>query len=298
MKILKEKYPLRSLKGQKTAGRYINEILYENLKILAKKIVDDMTFLGVCFSSTLEVGTGKSVLMTQIGEAWTDLIYQLHGIKLPFDKNNLVWRPKDLMQRAFEVPKYSFILVDEWEDAHYWSELGMTLRQFFRKCRQLNLFIMIIIPNFFQLPMPYAVGRSIFAIDVRFGEGFERGFFKFYDFEKKKDLYLKGRREHNYHIIHSSFDGEFNDGYGIDRDEYLKAKKEDLERYEEGEKPDVTMSEPEIRNKYIIKFRENCPEIPIRLICKGFGISEARYYEIKDKQKNSISLPLKCAAVI
>lgn len=234
MKILEKKYPKGSFKYQKSDGKYFDETLYNNLKILAKKITDDMTFLGVIFSSTLEVGTGKSVFVTQLGECWSEILMkEMHNIDLKFTKNNIVFRPKELMERAFQVPKYSFVLVDEWEDAHYWSELGMTLRQFFRKCRQLNLFIIIIIPNFFELPMTYAVNRSIFAIDVKFKGEFERGYFDFYDFESKKELYVKGKKNHNYHVIKPTFSGNFGDGYGIDREEYLKAKEEDFKKYEE-----------------------------------------------------------------
>ena len=232
MKILKEKYPKGSFKGQISDGKYIEGYLYENLKLLAKSIVNDMTFLGFIFSSTLEVGTGKSVFATQIGEAWAEIMKVMHNIDVPFSINNVVWRPKELIEKSFKVPKYSYILLDEWEDNHYWSELGMTLRQFFRKCRQLNLFIMCIIPNWFELPKGYAISRSIFAIDVRFEDGFKRGFFRFYDFASKRKLYIKGKKEHNYNVARSSFAGKFTDGYGVPRQEYLDAKKQDLVKYE------------------------------------------------------------------
>lgn len=252
MKILKSKYPKGTLKHQKTDGRYIDGYLYENLEILAKSIIKDMTFLGIGFSSTLEVGTGKSVLFTQIGEAWTYIVNKLHGTNLTFTQKNIVFRPKDLIDRAFEVPKYSCILVDEWEDAHYWSELGMTLRQFFRKCRQLNLFILIIIPNFFQLPMNYAIGRSIFAIDVKFGASFERGFFEFYNFKDKKYLFIKGKKFQNYDCQDSSFRGVFGDGYGIPEEEYRQAKFEDLKRTED-ESEKKKLSEYDIKINIVRK---------------------------------------------
>lgn len=236
MKILEDKYPKGSIKGQKTAGRYIEEVLYENLKVMAETIVKDMTFLGVIFSSTLEVGTGKSVLATQIGETWELLIKEIHGIDLHYGVDNIVWRPKELIERAFKVPKYSYLLLDEWEDAHYWSELGMTFRQFFRKCRQLNLFIMVIIPNWFQLPINYAISRSIFAIDVKFGSNFERGFFDFYDFNAKKDLYIKGKKFNDYKVANATFHGRFNDGYGVNEEEYRRKKREDMEKWDTDEK--------------------------------------------------------------
>lgn len=227
-----DKYPMGSWKGQKSPGRFMDGWLYKNLELFADKISQDMTFLGIIYSSTLEVGTGKSVLATQIGEAWTEIINKKYNLDIPYNLNNIVWRPKDLIERAFQVPKYSYVLLDEWEDSTYWSELGTTLRQFFRKCRQLNLFIMCIIPNWFQLPLSYAVSRSIFAIDVKFNDRLDRGFFSFYNFPAKRFLYVNGKRNHNYYASKPTFIGKFPDGYGVDEKEYRKRKYEDMVKYE------------------------------------------------------------------
>ena len=233
-----EKYPKGSWKGQQTPGRFMDGWLYKNLELLAEKISDDMTFLGIIYSSTLEVGTGKSVMATQIGEAWTEIVNKKYNLDIPYNVDNLVWRPKDLIDKAMgkngfkKIPKYSYVLVDEWEDATYWSELGMTLRQFFRKCRQLNLFIMCIIPNWFQLPLSYAVSRSVFAIDVRFNDKLDRGFFAFYNFPAKRFLYINGKRNHNYFAAKPTFMGRFPDGYGVDEEEYRRRKYNDMVEYD------------------------------------------------------------------
>lgn len=279
MKILEQKYPLGTLKGQKSAGRYIDGTLFENLKPIAQTIVNDMTFLASAFSSTLENGTGKSVLCQQIGEAYTSLVNEYHGLNLEFSMKNVVFRPKDLITRAFELPKYSCIVLDEWEDAHYWSELGMTLRQFFRKCRQLNLFILIIIPNFFQLPMNYAISRSLFAIDVQFksepNKPFARGYFEFYNFNKKKELYIKGKKFQDYGVVHSNFAGRFVDGYAVDEAEYRRVKYLDMLRDDLDEKKP---SEKQIIQRTFRGVRANLPEVPIKTIAKGFGITERTAY--------------------
>lgn len=240
MKILEDKYPKGSLPGQKTIGRYIDGTLYENLKIAAKNIVKDLTILGVCSSSTFEVGAGKSTFISQMGEAYTDLVNQYHGTNLEFSMKNIVFRPEELIKRAFELPQYSFIILDEWEELHYWSELAMALRQFFRKCRQLNLFIVIIIPNFFQLQMSYAISRSLFFVDVKFQGEFDRGYFDFYNFERKKDLYVYGKKTQNYNAAKPNFSGRFVGGYAVDEAEYRKAKWKDMIDSEERVKPEVT----------------------------------------------------------
>jgi len=293
VKILEDKYPMGSVKHQKSAGRYIDGYLYDNLKLLAEKIVDDMTFLAVGFSSTLEVGTGKSVLFTQIGEAWSYLMKKIHNIDVPFTQKNIVWRPKDLIERSFKVPRYSCILVDEWEDAHYWSELGMTLRQFFRKCRQLNLFILIIIPNFFQFPMNYALGRSIFCIDVKFEGRFERGYFNFYDFNAKRNLYILGKKTQNYHVVKPTFFGRFSDGYGIPEEEYRKAKAEDLKNIDADEDKSLSPRRLEFvtradtiwkiyQKRKIVK---QLGDLPTSLLAEAFGVAERTLKEWLTKAK-------------
>lgn len=268
-----EKYPLGSLPRQKTAGRYIDGYLYENLRPLAKKIVNDMTWLAIIYSSTLEVGTGKSVFAQQLAEAYLDLVYEEHGIKNDFTKENLVFRPKKLIEQAFKVPKYSVIVLDEWEDAHYWSALGMSLRQFFRKCRQLNLFMIVIIPNFFEMPKSYAISRSIFAVDVWFAEDFERGYFSFYNYDRKKDLYIKGKKMMNYKVCRPNFVGRFLDGYAMSDEEYRRLKYLDmLQQDREEQKKEF---DPKTHNVKLVKnFREKCPEITIKQLAKGFGVSE------------------------
>ena len=229
MKILTDKYPKGSLPNQQTDGRYIDENYYENLKVLAEVIVNDMTFMAIISSSTLEVGTGKSVFVQQTAEAWLYLVNKLHGFNLPeLNMSNIVFKPKDLIKRAFEVPRYSVVIVDEWDDAHYWSELGVSMRQFFRKCRQLNLFIILVIPNFFQMPINYAVSRSVFFVDVRFEGKFERGYFRFFNFNKKKDLYINGKKTQNYNCVKPDFIGRFTKGYCVDEQLYRKAKHDDM----------------------------------------------------------------------
>lgn len=256
-----EQYPNGSFPYQKSDGKFMNDTLYTNISYLAESIVNDMTFLAVVYSSTLEVGTGKSVLVQQIGEAYTERVNKLHGLNIKFDINNIVFKPKDLIARSFTLPKYSCIILDEWEDAHYWSELGITLRQFFRKCRQLNLFMIIIIPNFFQLNNNYAVGRSIFAIDVRFGEKFKRGFFHFYSFDKKKDLYNFGKKTQNYNAVRSDFSGTFPDGYAVPREEYLEKKRKDLEEAEKNKDNEKATQLREVLIKAYNHLKPLYPEI-------------------------------------
>ena len=293
MKIFPERYPKGTFKGQKTDGRYIDGYLYENLRVYAKAIVRDMTFLGFISSSTLEVGTGKSCFVQQIGEAWESLLWDEHKIKRPLQLESIVFKPEDLMDTSKKIPQYSIIILDEWEDSHYWSKLGITLRQFFRKCRQLNLFMVCIIPNFFELPRGYAVSRSAFFIDICVRDGFERGLFKFYSFPTKKRLYHKGKKEMDYGVVKPDFMGDFGDGYVVPREDYLEKKRKDLEGTEELIKPN------EVRKSVYLAIAENIRAFGVTwsVINKAFGISDRtggswRHIEADGSVSASEQLPI------
>jgi hypothetical protein len=273
MKILEQKYPMGSFPGQQSPGRYFDATYHANLKILAEKIVDDMTFLALCSSSTLEVGTGKSVFMQQTGEAYTDLVNQIHKTKLDFTMKNIVFNSDDLITRAFELPKYSCLILDEGDDLdqNYYSTLAKNLRKFFRKCRQLNLFIIVILPNFFQIPSAYAISRSVFFIDVRFEGKFDRGYFSFYSFKRKKEIYIRGKKTQDYGIAHPDFKGRFTKGYAVDEKQYRDAKYRDMLKDLEDEKPKLT--EKGIKVNLFKQIHNNLPEIPIKKLALGFGIA-------------------------
>ena len=176
--------------------------------------------------------------------------------------------PQDLIDKATgskgfkKLPKYSYVLLDEWEDSNYWSDLGVTLRQFFRKCRQLNLFIVCIIPNWFQLPLSYAVSRSLFAIDVKFNDNLDRGFFGFYNFPAKRFLYMNGKKQHNYKCNRPTFNGQFPDGYGVPEQEYRKAKLDDLIAYEKEnpEKKTAAQKEKDVKIQVMHNLLEKNPK--------------------------------------
>jgi len=245
MKILQERFPLGTIPGQRTDGRYIESKLWENISFLAKKVKKDMTWLVFVCSSTLEVGTGKSVFAQQLCEAYLEAVRKHHNIQNKLTMKNIVFTPEDLIERSFKVPRYSCIILDEWEDTHYWSKLGMSLRKFFRRCRQLNLFMVCIIPNFFELNMSYAISRSIAMIDVRYDDELNRGNYSFYSFLKKKDLYLLGKKTHNYDVVKPDFRGRFVDGYVVDEREYRKTKYLDLAKKEKKEKDEKSPNQIE-----------------------------------------------------
>lgn len=214
MKYAEEIFPMGSFPRQQTPGLYLDATLAANMDVFAEKIVDDMSFL-ILVTGHDSVGNGKSTLASNVGCYLTWKINQLHHVKNTFTSRNMVLSSRELPQRSLELPKYSVIVGDESDDLtlHSMKELAFVLRSYFRKCRQLNQILILILPSFFEFPKFYALNRSHCLIDVKFEGKFQRGFFSFYSMKKKKLLYLKGKRDWDYDCVKPEFQGRFFSSY-------------------------------------------------------------------------------------
>lgn len=245
VKVCPKDFPKGSLAGQQSDGFYMDGYIKENLDIMAERIVDDMQFVGV-ISGKGTVRNGKSTFAQHQGYYFTHKVNELHKCKNKFDMENIVFKADDLIEKAFKLPKYSVLVLDEGDDltAQYYSKLAIKLRRFFRKCGQLNLFFLLLIPDFFELPRAYAVTRSTYLINVMFKGRFERGFFEFYSGEKKRELYYKGRRYGDYHCVKPNFNGRFPKPYLVDEKKYRDKKLKDMMN-DEGEESTLIIREAE-----------------------------------------------------
>jgi len=282
MKFGEDLFPLGTFKKQETAGAYIDKALSENLNIIAKKISNDMTFLGI-ISGHDSVGTGKTTFMTQIASYLTWKINQIHGTNNTFTHKNLVFKGTDLAKRSFELPKYSVVCLDEGDDlttAHF-KATTMKLKRYFRKCRQLNQILLLIIPSFFELPKFYALARSHFLVDVEFKGEFDRGFFSLYGPSSKKKLYIRGKRDWDYGVQKADLKGFFFSSYTFfpncneEIELYKKAKYKDMvddAKKEEEESKAIPEIRKEIRKEIFIRIHNYFPDIKLNEIAKAFGV--------------------------
>lgn len=283
MKFAETIFPKGTFKGQESNGAYIDETLAKNLDIIAKKIADDMTFLGIISGSDM-VGNGKSTILTQVGTYLTTKINELHKVDNTFTDKNLCLSSKELQDTSFKLPPFSIIGLDEGDDltTHGIKELAVRLKRYFRKCRQLNQILILILPSFFELPKFYALSRSHFLINVSFKGEFERGYFKFYGPKAKKMLYLMGKRDWNYESYRSDFKGRFFSSYCFFPDlegcinRYKAKKYQDMIDDSQGNFEDRTPKEIIKQNtvELFIKLTKNLPEITNKRLAEGFGISE------------------------
>lgn len=230
-----EEFPKGSYPGQKEDGFPLDDALKENLDLLPKNIVNDWDFT-IIISGNGEVRVGKSVLGMQIG-------YYLHSqMKKLYNKNtiftlqtNYAFSGAKLIPMGGELAKehkYSSLVYDEaaadLDSKKLMTRKTKALIDYFRECGQYNLFNILIVPDFFELPKGIAITRSICLIDVQyFGnkEGiFERGYFNFYSRKQKKELYIKGKKFLDYNAARADFYGRFSNFYPLPEDEYRKLK--------------------------------------------------------------------------
>lgn len=285
MKFAEELFPKGTFNGQKSDGAFIEDSLAANLDTYAKKIVQDMHFCLI-LSGNDSVGNGKSTLASHEGSYLTWKINKLHKINNTFTHRNMVFKAKNLIKRSFELPKYSVIVLDEGDDLteHGMKETARQIKKYFRKCRQLNQILILILPAFFELPRFYALSRSHCLVNVKFMGEFDRGFFDFYGPKQKKLLYLKGKRDWNYDATTSDFSGRFFASYCFfpntknESELYCKAKYEDM--IEDDDVLSIVQRLKRQKVKILINMKEKLTDTTFKTICEilSFSIYTGKRY--------------------
>jgi len=90
------------------------------------------------------------------------------------------------------------------------------------------LFVIIVLPTIFMLDRYVALFRSKALFHVYRNKG-QRGYFVVFSKQKKKVLYLKGKKMFDYSYPKSDFKGRFTDFYPIDEQSYRDKKLKALE---------------------------------------------------------------------
>lgn len=281
MKFAEEIFPKGIFPKQKTDGVYIDTALASNLDVYARKIVEDMHFL-ILITGNDNVGNGKSTMGTHVAAYLTWRINQLHGINNTYTCKNEFFSAERLIEGSSKLPKFSVVKLDEGDDltTHGMKELAVRLKRYFRKCRQLNQVVILILPSFFELSKFFALSRSHCLINVKFQKEYERGYFDFYSPKAKKLLYLKGKKEWDYDACSPSFKGVFGEHYiffpNIHKEtkKYLRRKYDDMIA-DAKEQESISIHEV-IKELNIILFRKvlRTKKIFKKDLCKLFGVSE------------------------
>lgn len=194
---------------------YMDGYLKHAFDIAKKHIKNDWDFLFVYDGVE---GSGKSV------KAMQDAFYCDPDMTL----DQYAFSPYQFKKAIQAMDKYKVVVYDE---AHSglnsraaMSMINRSLVSMLTEIRQKNLFVFIILPTFFDLDKYVALWRSRALIHVYSKENFKRGYFAFYNVDRKKLLYLKGKKLYQYNAAKPNFVGRFTNYYPLSQDDYRDAK--------------------------------------------------------------------------
>lgn len=106
------------------------------------------------------------------------------------------------------------------------TKFNKMLVKIFSEMRSKNLFIILCITSFFELDKYPAIHRSVSLINI-----YKRSFMKVYNYNSKKNLYVKGKKFYSY-CVPASFIGRCTKYFPLDKEKYEKKKQEAIKQWE------------------------------------------------------------------
>lgn len=257
---------------------YMDGFLEQNLKRAKEVVKEDWDMIFVVDGME---GAGKSVLAQQMAYYCDPT---LHLSRITFS-------PDSFKKAIDEAKQHQAVIYDEGyaglSSKSSMSAINKAIVQRLTIIRERNLFIFIVLPSFFDLDKYVAIWRSRALINVYSGKGFVRGFFSFYNYEKKKQLYIKGKKFYNYKMERPNFRGRFLNGYIADETKYRAKKRREsviLENVNVNQKL-VTTTARKIKQQIAINLKENPLGLTKVQISEIMGVTTMTIHNYINKYK-------------
>lgn len=166
-------------------------------------------------------GSGKSVFAMLLGKV----------LDPDLNMSRICMTPQDFTKAILTAKKGQCVIFDEaftgLSSRGALTEINRVLVSLMMEMRQKNLYVLIVMPTFFELDRYVAIHRSKGLFHVYQNSG-RRGFFTYFNEKNKKLLYLKGKKMYDYSYPRTGYYGRFLDQYIIPEQEYRDKKKEAL----------------------------------------------------------------------
>ena len=260
---------------------YMDGYLNKNLTTAKKIIKKDWDMVIVVDGAE---GSGKSVLSQQAA----------YFCDPTLNLDRIVFTPNEFRKAIIKAKPYQAVIYDEaytgLSARATMSMINRALVSMLAEIRQKNLFVFVVMPTFFDLDKYVALWRSRALINVYTGDNFERGFFKFFNKSRKKDLYINGKKYYNYNKPDANFIGRFPNHYTVDEVAYKKKKRNSLlDREKKAEEAQIRHEvENAIFNRMMALPDVALDKIPNKIKSHILGISESYYYiKLKKHQESS-----------
>lgn len=193
---------------------YIDGYLKNNLDLLKEAV--SKKWDGLFYVCGYE-GDGKTMLSAQA----------LSYLDPSFDINRCCFTPEQFAKAVEEAKPQQAVLFDEayltFTNMSFHKEATKQIISLLTMIRKKQLFICIVAPTFFDINKYLVIHRSRFVLRV-YADGLERGFFLFYNRTRKHELYIRGKREHNFNVVKANFHGRFTKAFPVDEEAYEKKK--------------------------------------------------------------------------
>lgn len=277
------------LESSKIVGCHFDKTLAYNLDFWRNSVLeDDWDCVGIIDGRE---GSGKSTLAGQVAK----YLDKDHEIDL---SAQVAFTPDEFVSKALKLPKGKAIIYDE-------SRTGLNRRQsmtannirltnFLAECRQLNLFVILVMPYFQDMDAYLIKGRATFLIHTEFFadhelKKFKKGYWSFFGIEQIKSMFFDEKFRRMMRYGKSDLRGTFFDFCVYDKEAYKKMKAEALEKYNKSLVPkeptaaDNKKLENQIlaRTVYLLKEKKLLPYGAIDDIAKTFNISTNELYALR-----------------
>lgn len=203
-------------------------------------------------------GTGKSTLTMQLATFCDPT----------FTEERMCQTTEEFIRQIKIAKPLQAVALDEsFEDLNasdIRKEMGRILRNLLNIIRQKNLYIFLIIPNFFDMGKSVAIFRTrwlIHCYDRSFGD---IGYFVAFNRDTKHKLYIYGKRNEDYNATRGDFFGSFSAFIPtqINYEKYLKNKAKAIDdiKFTKGDTPQLKRKRDhaivQLRTKYNFKVEE------------------------------------------
>jgi len=150
--------------------------------------------------------------------------------------------------------------------------------------RQKGLFMILCLPNFFDLSKGIAIFRASHLFVV-YSDSFQRGFFAAFGRDEKRRLYVKGNKFVDYNAEKPNFRGDFRQKWVVDKDLYDNLKVQHLiDQSKAKDKGDKRLQQ---RNELIVWLKEDF-KAPVKEIAAKIGVSTDDIYLILKNKRESL----------
>ena len=259
---------------------YMDGYLRKNLEMAKKVIRKDWDMVFIVDGAE---GSGKSVMAQQAA----------YCCDPSFNIDRIVFTPYAFRKVIIAAKQYQSVVYDEaytgLSSRATMSLINRTLVSMLAEIRQKNLFVFVVMPTFFDLDKYVALWRSRALIHIYTGKNFQRGFFAFFNIDRKKLLYVGGKKFYSYGITKANFIGRFTNHYVVDEKEYRKKKRESLiKREKQREEADMKREVEDAMFIRMISLPKKLQErLGPSLMAEILGISRQWFY-IKMKKHDEM----------